>query len=219
MTLTGTIITVAAENDNEGPQHNPIPPRAASEEMVRALVEGGQVEILRCDNTACLNPAPQPVTITTANSLYQRVVETIGGMRDALQDGDETLSDEAVALLGMTSVPVLDMLVTGMSYQHVFVESEIQAMAEVVAVDLAMVYIDQALQEMNAAAGRLATFGDITFEYQDQINETQNNFGNLRALAAERYGQAVRTLERLSIAKNELAAYSSSRFAAMMAGQ
>ena len=119
----------------------------------------------------------------------------------------------------MTSVPVLDMLVTGMSYQHVFVESEIQAMAEVVAVDLAMVYIDQALQEMNAAAGRLATFGDITFEYQDQINETQNNFGNLRALAAERYGQAVRTLERLSIAKNELAAYSSSRFAAMMAGQ
>jgi conjugative transfer pilus assembly protein TraH len=219
MTLTGTIITTAGANDNEGPRHNPVPPRAASEDMVRALVEGGTAQVLRCDDDDCLAPTLLPMTITTANSLYQRVSDTIGGIKDALEDGDETLSDEAVALLGMTSVPVLDMLVTGMSYQHVFVESEIQAMAEVVAVDLAMVYIDQALQEMNATAGRLSTFGDITFEFQDQIAETQNNFAALRALAAERYSQAVRTLERLSLAKNELAAYSSSRFAAMLAGQ
>lgn len=219
MTLTGTIITTAGANDNEGPQHNPIPPRAASEDMVRALVEGGTAQVQRCNDDDCLAPTPGPMTITTANSLYQKVSDTIGGIKDALEDGDETLSDEAVALLGMTSVPVLDMLVTGMSYQHVFVESEIQAMAEVVAVDLAMVYIDQALQEMNASAGRLSTFGNITFEFQDQIAETQNNFAALRSLAAERYSQAVRSLERLSLAKNELAAYSSSRFAAMMAGQ
>ncbi|RYG89905.1 hypothetical protein EU803_14880 [Loktanella sp. IMCC34160] len=219
MTLTGTIITTAPASDNEGPQHNPIPPRAASEDMVQALVEGGTVQIQRCDDDKCLNPTLSTVVIPQNAALINKVATTIGGMKDALQNGDATMSDEAVALLGMTSVPVLDMLVTGMSYQHVFVESEIDAMAEVVAVDLAMIYVDQALQEMSAAAGRLATFGDITFEYQDQIAETQNNFANLRGLAAERYSQAMRTLERLALAKNELAAYSSSRFAAMMGSQ
>ena len=219
MTLTGTIITTAPANDDEGPQHNPIPPRAASQEMVQALVDGGTVQIWRCNNNDCLEPTLQNVTIPRSSALIDKTSDTIADMRDALRDGDETLSDEAVALLGMTSVPVLDMLITGMSYQHIFVDTEIDAMAEVVAVDLAMIYVDQALQEMSAAAGRLSTFGDITFEFQDQIQETQNNFSNIRALAAERYSQAMRTLERLALAKNELAAYSSSRFAAMMGSQ
>lgn len=219
MTLTGTIITRAPANDNEGPQHQPIPPRAASDDMVRALVEGGQVQIWTCNDSKCLNPTLQNTTIPANSALITKVTETIRQIRDAIDAGDEQISDEAVALLGMTSVPILDMLITGMSYQHVFVDSEITAMAEVVAVDLAMIYVDQSLQEMSAAAGRLSTFGEITFEFQDQITETQNNFGNLRALAAERYSQAMRTLERLALAKNELAAYSDTRFSAMFSGQ
>jgi conjugative transfer pilus assembly protein TraH len=219
MTLTGTIITTAPASNNEGPQHNPIPPRAASEEMVQALVDGGTVQIWECDSQECLNPNLQNITITRGDALITKVTATISQIRDAIRNGNDEISDEAVALLGMTSVPVLDMLITGMSYQHVFVDSEISAMAEVVAVDLAMIYVDQALQEMAAAAGRLSTFGEITFEFQDQISETQNNFANLRALAAERYSQAMRTLERLALAKNELAAYSSTRFAAMLGSQ
>ena len=219
MTLTGTIITTAPANSTEGPGHNPIPPRAASEDMVLALVEGGTVQIWQCDDDTCLYPKLQDTTISQSDALINKVTDTIAQIRDAIRDGNDQISDEAVALLGMTSVPVLDMLITGMSYQHVFVDSEIAAMAEVVAVDLAMIYVDQALQEMAAAAGRLSTFGEITFEFQDQITQTQNNFTNLRALAAERYSQAMRTLERLALAKNELAAYSSTRFAAMMGSQ
>ncbi len=217
MTLTGTIITRAPANDNEGPQHRPIAPRAGSEEMLRVLVEGGTVEALYCGGqTNCLNPVLRNLTIPRNRALFQYTADTIAGIRDAILAGNATISDEAVALLGMTSVPVLDMLVTGMSYQHVFVDSEIQAMAEVVAVDLAMIYIDQSLREMGASAGRIATFGDFTIKYQEQIQQTQNNFAGLRQLAAERYSHAMRTLERLALAKKELAAYSSSRFAAML---
>lgn len=217
MTLTGTIITTAPENDNEGPVHRPIAPRAADADMVEALVEGGTVQILRCNNTtSCLNPTLQNTTIPANSALLTRTTNTIRGMRDAIQNGDEEISDEAVALLGMTSVPVLDMLLTGMAYQHVFVESEINAMAEVVAVDLAMIYVDSALTEMSASAGRVATFGELTIEFRDQILKTQEAFSELRGLAAERYSAAMRTLERLALAKNELAAYSSSRFAAML---
>ncbi len=220
MTLTGTIITTAAATDTQGPQHRPIAPRAASMEMVQILIEGGTTKILKCNETQkCLNPVLTNMTIQPSQSLLVKTRDTILGMRDAIKNGNTTLSDQAVALLGMTSVPILDMLVTGMSYQHVFVESEIRAMAEVVAVDLAMIYVDQALQEMQASAGRVSTFGDITREFQANIQRTQDSFGTLRKLAADRYSAAMRTLERLALAKNELAAYSSSRFAAMLGGQ
>lgn len=220
MTLTGTIITLAPQNDNDGPEHRPVAPRAASEEMLRVLVEGGTVDALRCDtNNLCLNPTLQKLTIPQNRALYRYTADTIGSIRDAIRAGNATISDEAVALLGMTSVPVLDMLVTGMSYQHVFVDSEIAAMAEVVAVDLAMIYIDQSLRDMGSAAGRIATFGEFTIQYQEQIQTTQNNFTLLRQLAAERYSHAMRTLERLALAKKELAAYSTTRFAAMLGSQ
>ena len=217
MTLTGTIITLAPANDNDGPQHRPIAPRAGSEDMLRVLVEGGTVEALRCDTAnECLDPTLQSLTIPADRALYRYTAETIGSIRDAINAGDAEISDEAVALLGMTSVPVLDMLITGMSYQHVFVDSEIAAMAEVVAVDLAMIYIDQSLREMGNSAGRIATFGEFTIQYQEQIQTTQNNFAQLRQLAADRYSHAMRTLERLALAKQELAAYSTTRFAAML---
>ena len=217
MTLTGTIITTAPENDNEGPKHRPVAPRAADADMVRALVEGGDVQILRCDETEkCLVPDLTPTEIPIESALITRTRNTIQGLHDAIKDGNEDISDEAIALLGMTSVPVLDLLITGMSFQHIFVESEIDAMAEVVAVDLAMIYVDRALTEMSASAGRVATVGELTIEFRDQILKTQEAFGQLRLLAANRYSLAMRTLERLALAKTELASYSTSSFGAMI---
>lgn len=220
MTLTGTLITTQARNDNEGPEHRPIAPKAASPEMVKVLVEGGTTKILRCDTALkCLAPVDTSVTFAASDSLYTRTETTIREIYEAIRTNQGQISDEAVALLGMTSVPVLDLLITGMSYQHVFVTSEISAMAEVVAVDLAMVYIDQALTEMSSSASRVATFGTMTQEYQEQIHKTQESFGQLRLVAAERYSASMRTLERLALAKQELAGYSASRFASMMGAE
>lgn len=220
MTLSGTIITTAPADDATGAQIRPIAPRAGGSDLIAVLVEGGVAQIQRCDETTrCLNPSLQNVTITAAQSLLNRASDTILSIRDAIIAGDTDISDEAVALLGMTSVPILDMLITGMSYQHVFVESEINAMAEVVAVDLAMIYIEESLREMAQSASATSTFGTITEDFQEQIRDTQNAFGERRMLAAERYSAAMRTLERLQLAKQELAGYSASRFAAMMGAQ
>ena len=219
MTLTGTVITTAPDEDDEGPQHRPIAPRAGDADMVEALVEGGSVQVWRCDDTnKCLNPTMSSVTIPQSSSLLTKTEAAITSMKEAIQSNGN-ISDEAVALVGMTSIPVMEHLVTGMCFQHVFVQSEIAAMAQVVAVDLAMIYIDQALNEMAKSASRVSTFGDITREFQEQIRQTQNAFSARRSIAAERYSSAMRTLERLALAKRELAGHSSSTFSAMVAGQ
>lgn len=218
MTLTGTIITRAAASDSEGPQQDPIAPMAISSRMVNVLVEGGTTDIMRCDQTdKCLNPTKRSVTINFNNSLLHRTATTIQNIHDIIKaDNGTSLPDDAVALLGMTSIPVLKLLITGMSYEHIFVESEINAMAEIVAVDLAMIYIDQAMAEMAASAGKIGTFGPMPIEFQNQIKDTQQAFSARRQIALERYAQAMSTLERLAIAQKELAAHSSSRFSAMV---
>ena len=85
-------------------------------------------------------------------------------------------------------------------------------MAQYVAIEVAMQYLSEALEEMSAAAGNSETFGDIGREFQQNIRQTQNNFNQLRSIAFERYSQAVEQLNKLRIAEEELAAMGAQRF-------
>ena len=219
MSLTGTIITRAAASDSEGPQQDSKAPLAITDKMVQVLVEGGAAKIYTCDEgDKCLNVTLSDVTVPVSASLLEKTSTTIQSVHDILKaDNGTALPADAEALLGMTSIPVLKLLITGMSYKYIFVESEIDAMAEIVAVDLAMLYIDHAIGEMAASAGKIGTFGPMPIEFQNQIKETQQAFAKRRQIALERYAQAMKTLEHLAIVQRELAAHSSSRFSTMFA--
>lgn len=218
MTLTGTIVTVAGANDSEGPTHNTYAPKAISGDMVDVLVDGGTASIYRCNGGTsgdCLDiNTSGTITITADRSLRYYTSETIMAMYDAIRNNSGTeMPPHAVELLNMTTIPVYDLLQTGMATQYRFVQSEIDAMAEIIAVDLAMRYVDEAVSEMAKSAARISTFGNITFEYQEQIRNTQNAFAERRSLAAQRFETALSTLHRLSLARKEMAAVMAQRFA------
>lgn len=215
MTLTGTIITKAAASDTEGPQHRPIAPRAISSELVSILVDGGTAKILRCNETTkCLEPVLTDVSIPKNQALVEKAANAIRSIYDAVKSDDGTPpSDEAKALINMTSVPVYQLIVTSMGYKYVFAEAEINAIAEIVAVDLAMIYIDQAITEMSRSAGRISTFGELTIEFQNQLKDTQRAFAERYQIAQNRYQDAISTLGRLKMAQEELSAITASRFA------
>jgi conjugative transfer pilus assembly protein TraH len=215
MTLTGTIITKAAESETEGPKQDPIPPRAISSEMVSVLVDGGTTKILRCNETTkCLSPELTDVTIPRNDALVEKAAAAIRSIYVALKTDDGTPpSADAKSLINMTSVPVYQLLVTSMAYKYVFAEAEIDAIAEIVAVDLAMIYIDQAITEMSRSAGRVSTFGEITIEFQNQLKDTQKAFAARYQIAQNRYQDALKTLERLKTAQQELSGSTASQFA------
>lgn len=212
MTLTGTIITTAPANDDEGPGHRVIPPQVASPSMLRILIEGGQATRLVCNDTElCLNPVSQNVSFPASSSLYTRVEALIKELAEAI-DLDQEPSAEAIALLDMSPHPILKTLVTAKAYKYQFVDDDIALMAQYVAIEVAMQYLSEALEEMSAAAGNSETFGDIGREFQQNIRQTQNNFNQLRSIAFERYSQAVEQLNKLRIAEEELAAMGAQRF-------
>lgn len=216
MTLSGTIITRAAASDAEGPRQQVINPMAFTPAMVEAFVEGGTLKLLRCDETVkCLAPTLTSVTIARSDAFYARVQGIIRGIADALRD-DTKLSADAVGLIGMTSVPVYDTLKTATAYKHQFSDDEVALMAELVAIDFAMMYTQDALQEMAKSASNTDAFGDKIAEFQATVSKTLDSFAVYRQAAQEKYQHAIASLEKLVMAKSLLAASGASKFAGQM---
>lgn len=216
MSMTGTIITTGAANDNEGPKHRTIAPRAFTPEMLVALVDGGTIPILKCNETnKCLNPTWKDVTLARDDAYFARVRKVVKALSDAIRD-DTELTEEMIGIIGLTSAPVYETLKTARAYKYQFVDDEIALLSELVAVELAMLYMNETLTEMGRSASNVDTFGDIVREFQETIRNTQNGFGTLRREAAEKYADALSAIEKLQLHKAMLTAGSSTKFASMM---
>ncbi len=213
MTLTGTIITVAPENDDAPITHRTIAPRALSPEAAKALVEGGKYKSLRCDELIkCLDPTLSDRTITENDALFAITAKAIEDLSDAISN-DTTPPAESIALINLTSIPIYEHLVTAKSYKYRFVQDDINSMAEVVAVDLAMAYVDESVGHLLNSAQNVDISGDINAEFQQTVRRTRVTLQSLRASAQRKYAEALRNLERLTLAKGELAASTNSIFA------
>ena len=216
MTLSGTIITRAAANDNEGPRHQVITPRAFTPDMIEAFVEGGTLKVLHCDESVkCLAPTLVNVTIPQSEAFYARVSAILQGISDALRD-DTKLSPDAVGLIGMTSVPIYDTLKTARAYKFQFTDDEIALISELVAIDCAMRYTQDAMQELAKSASNTDAFGSIIEEFQQSVSKTLDSFGAFRNEAQEKYDHAIAALTKLQMAKSVLAANGAAKFAAQM---
>ncbi|MFP3384991.1 conjugal transfer protein TraH [Tritonibacter sp. SIMBA_163] len=216
MTLTGTIITVAAEDDDTSPTHRTIPARALSPDAAKALVEGGAYKSLRCDDVnECLNPVMRDLTLNANDALFAVTAKAIEDLSDAISNDTEP-PDEAIALINLTSVPIYEHLVTAKSYKYKFVQDDINSMAELVAVDLSIAYIDEGVSEILNSAANVDIAGDLNREFQEKVSHTKGVLQDLRASAQRKYAEALRNLERLHLAKGELAASSNTIFGNMI---
>jgi len=206
MTITGTIIVIGGADDDTPRSHTNYPPRAFSSAMIRVMVEGGEVEVLRCDSDPedrCLNPTYATLNLDTSEALYARVTEILEGINNALAT-DTDLPTGSEGLIGMTSVPVYEILKTARFYKYEFVGDEIALMAELVALDFAMLYTREALEEMLKLAGNTEGLGPQLGEYRQQVTDSYSNFTAMRRDAAERFNDAVATLSRLMSVQSTL---------------
>lgn len=216
MTLTGTIITVAGSDDDSPTTHRTIPPKALSPEMARALVEGGDFTVLRCDEVnECLNPTSGPRSLVRANALFAVTADAIQALSDAISN-DTAPPAASIALINLTTIPIYDHLVTAKSYKYRFVQDDINNMAELVAVDLAMAYIDEAVDEILTSAANVDIAGDINREFQEKVSQSRQVLQQFRAQAQRKYAEALSNLDRLKLAKGELAASTNAIFAGVL---
>lgn len=212
MTMTGTIIVTELPSDG-GANYRTISPRAFTPDMIEAFVEGGPLDIMRCDEPIdCLNPSLATVTIPTTSAFFYQARTLVDGLATALST-DTTPPAGAAALVGMTSTPVYETLKTAIAYKHQFVDDEVATISELVAIEFAMIYIAEALSEMQAAAANTDAMGEDITKYHGIVQDTMNAFADFRRDAQERYATALATIEKLRLTQEALAGQAGSKFA------
>lgn len=112
--------------------------------VVNALLEGGDVDVYRCDDRdkkACLSPTITTVTLSPNNALKENIITLIDALYLALAN-DTRLSASQESFLEYTTIPILGLLRDAIAEN---VTPPISDYAEVIAVDLLSRYLSNML--------------------------------------------------------------------------
>lgn len=160
MTMTGTIIVPQRAGDSGEVQVVMQGPKVAP--ILDALLDGTQqVSIYRCDEAlACMNPAANGQTFGPlgAAALKPKIRALIESMADKLRT-DQALTVPERNLLGMASIPLYKVLAVQAASGFRLSPSEVDTLAEFVAIDTLGAMIANMLDQVAASRGALEARG------------------------------------------------------------
>jgi conjugative transfer pilus assembly protein TraH len=155
MSLSGTVIfNNPGNNDTSSHQYKVLSSLAADNSLLKALLHGGQARIYRCDNTDCLNPTVQTLSITPRQALGTQVKVLLESMVDKIYT-DSPLSIEEIGLLNATRLPVYKMLNVQAAFMGGKSVLDVMDYADVIATDILFQYLDESLSVMRTSSSSL----------------------------------------------------------------
>ncbi|WP_201282623.1 conjugal transfer protein TraH, partial [Novosphingobium sp. TCA1] len=164
----------------------------AEDAVVTALLDGTQTgntaKILTCtDDDKCLQVSEQNLSIPTNVALRPRIKTMIISMRDKIRS-DAALSGAEQQLLALTTVPLYKLLAVEAMAHGGYIDGDLDALAEIVAVNLLSSMIENMLDRV--------TQSQVHFQPADQSTaETwRKQLGEARAKYAERDVKVKNTL-------------------------
>lgn len=190
MTLVGTVVISGKDADRSIKYFGP-----GEDAVVTALLDGTQngnpVKILSCRDDDCLDISEQSLPIPTASALRPRVKAMIVSMNGKIRT-DSALDNAEKQLLNMTNIPLYKMLTVQALAHSSFTDGEVDALAEVVAVNLLASMIDNMID-------RVVT--QVDFQPADQA--TAETWRGQLADARNKYAQRdVKVKDTVTMATN-----------------
>jgi hypothetical protein len=185
MSMVGTVIYDANGNPTF------LQPRGGSESMFNTLLNGGTEKIYRCnDNTTCLSPTIADLTLSEDEGMTGRVRDMLNDIFDKARS-DTAMTENEKALINSTRVRILrytiDSASVGMD------QSVVSSLAEYIAADMVMSYINGLIDV--AASGAAGTL--------DTEEENKHFRENLRQVRNELSAR----VQRIQVQQNGLAEY------------
>jgi conjugative transfer pilus assembly protein TraH len=147
MSMTGTLIF------NASGDITPVIPLTTNEDIIKAMMNGGQARIYACDSADhCLKPALKSVTISEVNALNGQVRQLLTSIQ-AKAVSDTPLSEKEKGFISATAVPVLRYLVDPQSLG--IANSLLFQLADYISYDILMQYLQEMIQQARVMlAGR-----------------------------------------------------------------
>lgn len=220
MSLSGSIIiNKEGEGDKATNGFHYLPPLAMSKDLMKAMLEGGQMSIYKCDNhevDGCLLPVKQTVTIRPENGLQARVKKILDDMVLKIYNDTELTQDE-MGFLNATQLPVYKMLNVQAAYSQSASILDVSHYANAIAADLLFQYLHESLMVVSASAGSLQAPQEILSQFQTGVREAVQSVRAAQDNIYQQMNMTMKMVEETQAVEQILAGQLSTELASTLA--
>lgn len=156
--------------------------------MINAILKGGQVEVYNCDNDAekqCINPTTTNITIAEANAFNYKILNKLNELYQALNN-DVALNDSQKSFIEYSSLPILRMI-----SNHTIEGSEppLSLYSHVISAEILNRYMTDSLGLIRASLSATNSAPDDLSKIEDSINAARQFVDSYYVKAANALSQ------------------------------
>ena len=177
LTLLGTIVVLKEKVEVYASE-------ASEESFMRSLLEGGPLNIYRCDEAKkCLILTKKQITISPHESWTGKIEKLLLSIQQKIIT-DEELTNEEQELLVKTRIPLYKYMAILTAYKKSVCPIEIKQMAEVVSLDLLSKYLKESLDAVRRSClwfKQQVSFSDKIDAYLESLEYVERKFNEYEA--------------------------------------
>lgn len=173
MSVTGSLIFDASGNVTV------LTPLVANEDIMKAMMNGGDAKIYRCDTTdLCLKPTISTVSISEKQSMNGQVKTLLTSIQNkAILD--TALSENEKSFIEKTSVPVLKYLVDPQSLG--VANTQIYQLADYIGYDILQQYLNELIQQAKVMLASKTYPAPAVTQLQAGLTEATRNMAEMQS--------------------------------------
>jgi conjugative transfer pilus assembly protein TraH len=208
--LTGTIIIKTPANESAGPQTSYKPNIVVKNETIKAILEGGAITVLACDERdKCLNPTEKTITIPADRGFKKRISTVMSEMTSRIATG-EKFDSKHIDLVTKTSVPIHKAMIVRQAY---FGSSSAASglnpeyYSSLVAIDMLYNYLDEILKSVQEQAKQVKNFDQDNIEkFQKGVEAARKELAEYRIDSKDSFEQGLKIVQETQKIQSMLAA-------------
>lgn len=208
MSLSGSlIIRKTGASDSAPPVFVALPSLAGNDEVIRALLQGGQATIYECDNkgpTACLNPTLKAVTIATEKAFGNRIKQILINIQDKIRS-DQALSASEKGLLEATRLPIYKMLNVNTAYARGSEILGVDSYSDIIASDIVYQYLISGIEEVLKGSFTLMLPQDLVNSFREGLYQARQKVIEKRNTTSSQLNVVFEMIERTQLLEKQLA--------------
>jgi conjugative transfer pilus assembly protein TraH len=178
MTLSGTIIIHAPKNDTDEPKYIYKSARADYGNVVKALMDGGKIEVISCgtDKDKCLNPTYKTVTILEENAFRRQTEKILKSIIEKIKKDERVTGTEdgMLEMIEESQIPIHKVLTVHAAYSGSGELFELSAYADSIALQVLYAFLDDALRKVSEA------IDEQLVSTEDQLHKMRTNIAAAR---------------------------------------
>lgn len=177
MSMTGTVI--ARKQPNGRLKIEALPSKVFDEQFMQKLMEGGNVAVYTCRDAGatskCLEVVESNSNVGAQQAMKSRIARLVSSMQRKILS-DETFTQEEIALLNKTRLPLLRVLNVMSAYRQGAAPVSLSEYVDLIAIDMVCQYIRNVLDVVRVNVSRKMQIqfdGSVLERYEDSLNRVE----------------------------------------------